>query len=87
MDKLEFYWWGVKLYVDEAKTQEIVKSLEGGSGATAIAGILTGIGAVPSAVISGIIYLAGFAIGVADANHRGVIFTCTWFGLPWVWSQ
>jgi len=87
MNKLEFYWWGVKLFVDEAKTKEIIMALQGGGGAAAIAGTLSVIGAVPSAVITGIVWLAAFAIGIADANHRGVVFTCTWNGLPWCWSQ
>jgi hypothetical protein len=87
VNKLEFYWWGVKLFVDEAKTQEIIMALQGGGAAVAVGGILSAFGAVPAAVISGLIWLDAFAIGIADANHRGVVFTCTWIGLPWCWSQ
>lgn len=87
MDKLVFYWWGVGLYVDEAKTQQIIQQLEGGAGATAIAGIFSNIPGVPSSLISGICWLAGFCISIADAAHRGVIFEMTWCGLPWVSSQ
>ena len=87
MDKLVFYWWGVGLYVDEPKTREIIQTLESGAGATALLGILSVIGAIPSALITGIVWLAGFAVGIADAQHRGVIFQMTWCGLPWVSSQ
>jgi len=87
MNKMEFYWWGVKLFVDEGKTQEIIMALQGGAGAAVIGGLLSVIGTIPAGLISGIVFLAGFAIGVADSNHRGVVFTYTWVGLPWCWSQ
>ena len=88
-DLLLWFWWGTKTYVDECTTQELEGMLAVSAGAIAIAGALSIIGAVPSAVVAGFL---GIEVGYMQfidglGGQQGVILNQPWIGPGWIWHQ
>jgi hypothetical protein len=82
---LETTWWGVKLSLDECKTQNLVDALKGGGGgAGAICTIIglasEGVGWVICKAIAGLASALGYLISGVDnwGGKRGVVLTWTW---------
>jgi hypothetical protein len=83
---LETTWWGVKLWLDECKTQTLVDALKGGGvGAGAICAIIglagtAGAASPICAVIAALGQALGFAVAAVDdsGGKSGVVLTWTW---------
>jgi hypothetical protein len=82
--KIESVWWGVRLWLDECQTQQLVKALPIGSAAlTPICAALGGAELAPvCAVFGGMGAAAGPLTDWADKSggNQGVV-------LAWTWAQ
>jgi hypothetical protein len=85
--KVETVWWGIRLWLDECKTQALVNTLKGGGAiGTPTCVALAGPEAAPlCAVLGGLSAGSGFLIDAVDTSgaRQGVILSWTWLQIAY----
>ena len=93
VDYFGTYWWGMRLYVDECGTQDIINAIKlGASGAAALAAYLawTGHPALILGLVSALLALSAGLLAWIDelGGYKGLEFSITWiFVASWFWHQ
>jgi len=88
---IQTFWWGNRVFLNEPDTHILTDLLKGAATTAVITGMLTNVlGAVPSAIVAGIIAIAALTL-VAICGwgaHKGIYFNFAWPAVPWgVWHQ
>jgi len=97
-DYLGKYWWGLRLYIDECITQDVVNGLKLGAAGAAVAAAalalgVPGVTTIPAgapALVAALLLLGVAAITFVDGlgGNRGMEFAYTWiFNISWFWHQ
>jgi hypothetical protein len=92
-DPMIRHWWGVELRMSNLTVTRISNLLNAGAGAAAIAaalaagGVISSPGAVPSAIVSGVLWFGSGALSVCNWNGRGISLNVTYTGQTWCWPR
>ncbi len=92
-DYFGVYWWGMRLYIDECVTQDVINAIKlGAAGAAAVAAYLawTAHPALLAALVAALLMLSAGLLGWVDelGGYRGLEFSVTWlFVVSWFWHQ
>jgi len=75
--KSETVWWGLRLWLDECKTQSLVSALKGAGSASAVCAAAFG---AEAALACGLIGVSGVLVDSIDkwGGNQGVILSWTW---------
>ncbi len=92
-DYFGIYWWGMRLYIDECVTQDVINGMKlGAAGVATVAAYLawTAHPALVLGLAAAIILLSAGLLAWIDelGGYRGLEFSVTWlFVVSWFWHQ
>lgn len=81
------YWWGMQVAMNSCVTNTVMGAIGVAGGAVIIAGALSWIGAVPAALIGGLMAIGAGAIAICASWGNGIYANVLWAGAPFCWGE